>query len=144
MNVEAILKTKGAKVVTITPETAVGEATKILKRARIGALVVSDDGTKVQGILSERDIVAAMGDPTKRSGLLKKPVASLMTREVLTCLPEDTVEKCMGLMSERRVRHLPVVREDRLIGLISIGDVVKCRLEELESEAGFLRELITS
>jgi CBS domain-containing protein len=144
MNVEAILKTKGAKVVTITPETAVGEATKILKRARIGALVVSDDGTKVQGILSERDIVGAMGDPTKRSGLLKKPVASLMTREVLTCLPEDTVEKCMGLMSERRVRHLPVVREDRLIGLISIGDVVKCRLEELESEAGFLRELITS
>jgi CBS domain-containing protein len=66
-----------------------------------------------------------------------------MTREVLTCMPEDTVEKCMVLMSERRIRHLPVVREDRLIGLISIGDVVKNRLEELEREAGFLRELIT-
>jgi CBS domain-containing protein len=141
MNVEAILKTKGDKVVTITPETVIGEATKILKRARIGAL--SDDGSRVQGILSERDIVSALGDPTKRSGLLKSSASSLMTHEVLTCMPEDTVEKCMVLMSERRIRHLPVVREDRLIGLISIGDVVKNRLEELEREAGFLRELIT-
>lgn len=144
MNVETILKTKGAKVVTITPETVVGEATKVLKRARIGALVVSDDGAIVLGILSERDIVSAMGDPTKRSGLLEKPVSCLMTREVMTCVPEDTVQKCMALMSERRIRHLPVVLEDRLIGLISIGDVVKNRLEELESEAGFLRELIAS
>lgn len=144
MNVEAILKTKGAKVVTITPETVVGEAAKVLKRARIGALVVSDDGENVRGILSERDIVAAMGDPTKRSGLLEKPVSCLMTREVLTCAPEDTVQKCMALMTERRVRHLPVMSEDRMIGLISIGDVVKNRLEELESEAGFLRELIAS
>lgn len=144
MNVETILKTKGAKVVTITPETVVGEAAKVLKRARIGALVVSDDGENVRGILSERDIVAAMGDPTKRSGLLEKPVSCLMTREVLTCAPEDTVQKCMALMTERRVRHLPVMSEDRMIGLISIGDVVKNRLEELESEAGFLRELIAS
>ena len=143
MNVEAILKSKGAKVVTITSETVIGEATKILKRARIGALVVSDDGIKVQGILSERDIVSALGDPTKRSGLLKITASSLMTREVLTCTPDDTVEKCMAIMSEGRFRHLPVVREDRLVGLISIGDVVKNRLEELEREAGFLRELIT-
>jgi CBS domain-containing protein len=144
MNVEAILKTKGAKVVTITPETTVGEAAKVLKRARIGALVVSDDGANVRGILSERDIVVAMGDPTKRSGLLEKPVSCLMTREVLTCVPEDTVQKCMAMMTERRVRHLPVMHEERMIGLISIGDVVKNRLEELESEAGFLRELIAS
>jgi CBS domain-containing protein len=144
MNVEAILKTKGAKVVTITPETAVGDAAKVLKRARIGALVVSDDGSNVRGILSERDIVAAMGEPTKRSGLLEKPVSCLMTREVLTCAPEDTVQKCMAKMTERRVRHLPVMHEERMIGLISIGDVVKNRLEELESEAGFLRELIAS
>ena len=144
MNVETILKTKGAKVVTITPETVVGEATKVLKRARIGALVVSDNGANVLGILSERDIVSAMGDPTKRSGLLEKPVSCLMTREVMTCVPEDTVQKCMALMTERRIRHLPVVVDDRMIGLISIGDVVKNRLEELESEAGFLRELIAS
>jgi CBS domain-containing protein len=144
MNVEAILKTKGAKVVTITQETIVGEATKILKRARIGALVVSDDGANVVGILSERDIVSAMGDPTKRAGLLEKPVSCLMTRDVMTCVPEDTVQKCMALMTERRIRHLPVVLEGRMIGLISIGDVVKNRLEELESETGFLRELIAS
>ncbi len=144
MNVEAILKTKGAKVVTITQETIVGEAAKILKRARIGALVVSDDGVNVVGILSERDIVSAMGDPTKRAGLLEKPVSCLMTRDVMTCVPEDTVQKCMALMTERRIRHLPVVLEGRMIGLISIGDVVKNRLEELESETGFLRELIAS
>lgn len=144
MNVEAILKTKGAKVVTITQETIVGEAAKILKRARIGALVVSDDGVNVVGILSERDIVSAMGDPTKRAGLLEKPVSCLMTRDVMTCVPEDTVQKCMALMTERRIRHLPVVLEGQMIGLISIGDVVKNRLEELESETGFLRELIAS
>ncbi len=144
MNVETILRTKGAKVVTITPETPIGEATKILKRARIGALVVSDDGSNVLGILSERDIVSALADPTKRTGLVDKPASGLMTREVLTCAPDDTVQKCMAMMTDQRVRHLPVVSEGRMIGLISIGDVVKNRLEELESEAGFLRELITS
>lgn len=144
MNVEAILSTKGTEVVTITPETTVGDATRILKRAKIGALVVSDDGSNVLGILSERDIVSAMAEPTKRTGLVEKPASALMTREVLTCEPGDTVQKCMSLMTERRVRHLPVVREGRMIGLVSIGDVVKNRLEELESEAGFLRELISS
>lgn len=144
MNVEAILRTKGAKVVTVTPETTVGEAAKVLKRARIGAVVVSSNGSDVLGILSERDIVNSMAEPTKRTGLLEKPVSGLMTREVLTCVPEDSVQKCMALMTDRRVRHLPVLRAERLIGLVSIGDVVKNRLEELESEAGFLRELIAS
>lgn len=144
MNVETILKTKGANVITITPETTIGEAARTLKKAGIGAVMVSNDGSDVQGILSERDIVSALGEPTKRTGLLEKPVSSLMTREVLTCAPEDAVQDCMALMSQRRVRHLPVVVEGRMVGLISIGDVVKNRLEELESEAGFLRELITS
>lgn len=144
MNVEAILGTKGAKVVTVTPETTVGEAATILKRARIGAAVVSSDGNDVLGIVSERDIVSALAEPTKRTGLVDKPVSSLMTRDVLTCEPEDTVQKCMSVMTEHRVRHLPVVHENRMIGLISIGDVVKNRLEELESEAGFLREMIAS
>ncbi len=144
MNVEAIIKSKGAKVVTVTPETTVSEAAKILKRARIGAVVVSSDGSDVLGILSERDIVNTMADPTKRTGLLEKPVSALMTREVLTCEPEDTVQKCMALMTDRRVRHLPVVQGEKMIGLVSIGDVVKNRLEELEIEAGFLRELIAS
>ncbi|MDH5410444.1 MAG: CBS domain-containing protein [Alphaproteobacteria bacterium] len=144
MNVETILKTKGAKVVTITPETTVGEAAKILKRARIGAVVVSNNGNDVLGILSERDIVSAMAEPTKRTALPEKAVSSLMTRDVLTCEPGDTVQKCMSIMTDRRVRHLPVIHEDKMVGLISIGDVVKNRLEELESEAGFLRELIAS
>jgi len=144
MNVEAILRTKGAKVVTVTPETTVSEAAKILKRARIGAVVVSSDGSDILGILSERDIVNTMAEPTKRTGLLEKPVSALMTRDVLTCVPEDSVQKCMALMTDSRVRHLPVVRADRMIGLVSIGDVVKNRLEELEIEAGFLRELIAS
>ena len=144
MNVETILRSKGAKVITITPETTVGEAARTLKKAGIGAVMISNDGSDVQGILSERDIVSALGEPTKRTGLLEKPVSSLMTRDVLTCAPEDAVEKCMALMSERRIRHLPVVQEGKMVGLISIGDVVKNRLEELEIEAGFLRELITS
>jgi CBS domain-containing protein len=144
MNVEVIIKSKGAKVVTVTPDTTVSEAAKILKRARIGAVVVSNDGSDVLGILSERDIVNTMADPTKRTGLLEKPVSALMTREVLTCEPEDTVQKCMALMTDRRVRHLPVLQGEKMIGLISIGDVVKNRLEELEIEAGFLRELISS
>jgi len=144
MNVEAILRAKGAKVVTVTPETTVSEAAKILKRARIGAVVVSNDGSDILGILSERDIVNTMAEPTKRTGLLDKPVSALMTRDVLTCVPEDSVQKCMAVMTDSRVRHLPVVRADRMIGLVSIGDVVKNRLEELEIEAGFLRELIAS
>jgi CBS domain-containing protein len=127
MNVEAIIKSKGAKVVTVTPETTVSEAAKILKRARIGAVVVSSDGSDVLGILSERDIVNTMAEPTKRSGLLEKPVSALMTREVLTCEPADTVQKCMALMTDRRVRHLPVVNDEKMIGLVSIGDVVKNR-----------------
>lgn len=144
MNVESILGTKGAKIITIKPETTIGETAKILKREKIGAVVVSNDGSDVLGILSERDIVCTMADPTKRTGLVDKPAGSLMTRDVLTCAPKDTVQKCMAMMTEHRVRHLPVVRDGQMIGLISIGDVVKNRLEELESEAGFLRELIAS
>lgn len=144
MNVETILRGKGADVVTVKPETTVGEAAKLLKRAGIGAVVVSGDGNDVKGILSERDIVVAMGDPTKRSGILDKPVSALMTRDVFTCMPQDTVQACMAMMTEHRIRHLPVIQNDRMVGLISIGDVVKNRLEELESEAGFLREMIST
>ncbi len=141
MNVEGILKTKGSKIVTIGPDESVAEAARTLKRERIGALVVSDDGQKVLGIVSERDIVSGLADPGMKN-LLEIKVSKLMTSEVLTCNPEDSVQHCMSVMTERRVRHLPVVRDDKMVGLISIGDVVKNRLEELESEAGFLRNLI--
>jgi CBS domain-containing protein len=142
MNVETILRTKGTEVVTVSPETSVAEATRVLKRARIGAVVVSGAGGEVNGILSERDIVSAMADPARRKNLFDMPVSTLMTRDVVTCAPEDTVQKCMVLMTDSRIRHLPVVKDGAMVGLISIGDVVKNRLEELESEAGFLRELI--
>jgi CBS domain-containing protein len=142
MNVETILRTKGTEVVTVSPETSVAEATRVLKRARIGAVVVSGAGGEVNGILSERDIVSAMADPARRKNLFDMPVSTLMTRDVVTCALEDTVQKCMVLMTDSRIRHLPVVKDGAMVGLISIGDVVKNRLEELESEAGFLRELI--
>lgn len=144
MNVETILKAKGDKVVTIRPDATIGEAARVLKQSRIGALVVSGNGADVLGIVSERDIVGGLADPSTRDTIFDAPVSSLMTSEVLTCQPDDTVQHCMAVMTERRVRHLPVVRDGHMIGLISIGDVVKNRLEELESEAGFLRTLIAS
>ena len=144
MNVKAILKGKGDKVVTIAPEATVGEAAQVLKREGIGALVVSDGGGGVLGILSERDIVAGLGDVTRRERLLEAQVSALMTREVVTCSPADEVQKCMHLMTEHHIRHLPVTDGGAMIGLVSIGDIVKSRLEELESEAGFLRNIIAS
>jgi CBS domain-containing protein len=144
MNVKAILKGKGDTVVTIAPEATVGEAAQVLKREGIGALVVSDDGAGVLGILSERDIVAGLGDATRRERLLEAQVSALMTREVVTCSPADEVQKCMQLMTEHHIRHLPVMDDGGMIGLVSIGDIVKSRLEELESEAGFLRNIIAS
>jgi len=144
MNVETILKTKGGTVITIRPDATIGEAARTLKRSRIGALVVSENGADVLGIVSERDIVGGLADPARQDSILDAPVSELMTSEVLTCRPEDSVQHCMAVMTERRVRHLPVVRDGQMIGLVSIGDVVKNRLEELESEAGFLRNLIAS
>ena len=144
MNVKAILKGKGDKIVTIAPEATVGEAAQVLKREGNGALVVSDGGGGVLGILSERDIVAGLGDVTRRERLLEAQVSALMTREVVTCSPADEVQKCMHLMTEHHIRHLPVMDGGAMVGLVSIGDIVKSRLEELESEAGFLRNIIAS
>ena len=142
MDVKTILKAKGDKVVTIAPEATVGEAAQVLKREGIGALVVSDDAKGVLGILSERDIVAGLGDVTRRERLLDAQVSALMTRDVVTSGPDDEVQKCMQLMTEHHIRHLPVMSDGAMIGLVSIGDVVKNRLEELENEAGFLRNMI--
>jgi len=144
MDVKAILKAKGDKVITIAPETTVGETAKVLKREGIGALVICNDDRNILGIVSERDIVAALGDEKRRDGLLEAKVSSLMTRDVVTCSPSDDVQKCMQLMTERHIRHLPVLEDDAMVGLVSIGDIVKSRLEDLESEAGFLRGMIAS
>ncbi len=142
MKVESILKTKGRDVITVPPEASVAEATRLLKEKRIGAVVVSGDGTTVQGILSERDIVHALVE--HGGGALEMRVSDLMTRDVVTCSPEDSIGNLMAQMTERRFRHLPVVEGGSLCGMVSIGDVVKNRLDEVETEASAMREFITS
>ena len=141
MDVESILKVKGEKVHTTPPGATISAILKILKSERIGALVVSEDGLSVNGIISERDIVHGLAE--YGTSLLDKPVSDLMTQKVLTCRPDDLVSGLMGEMTEKRVRHLPVTRDGQLCGLVSIGDVVKNRVEEVEREANALREYIT-
>ncbi|HVM80181.1 MAG TPA: CBS domain-containing protein [Stellaceae bacterium] len=140
MNVETILKAKGTAVVTIAPSATIAEAVALLTRRRIGALVVSTDGREPLGILSERDIVHGLG--TSGAGLLERRVDELMTRSVITCAPQDRLADLMALMTERRIRHLPVLQGGRLAGLVSIGDVVKNRLDEMEWESSSLKTYI--
>ena len=140
MNVEAILRTKGPAVATIGPEQTVGAAVNELISRNIGALVVSGNGESVDGIISERDIVHALA--TRGIDLLSLTVAEVMTHPVVTCDPEDSIEQLMAEMTNRRIRHFPVVQESRLCGIVSIGDVVKSRLDEVEYEARSLRSFI--
>ena len=142
MNVETILNAKGRAVVTIAPEEPVADAIALLSRKRIGALVVTTGDGRVAGILSERDIVHALAE--RGAALLELPVSALMTRHVYTCQPDDSIAELMADMTQHRIRHLPVVEEGRLAGIVSIGDVVKNRLDEVESEASSLRQFITS
>ena len=141
MNVETILRTKGRHVVTTAPNTRISAAIALLRRHGIGALVVSNDGRSVDGILSERDIVHALADQGDKA--LGLDVSQLMSRRVITCKPGDSVADLMALMTERRIRHLPVMERGTLAGIVSIGDVVKNRLDEVESEAASMREFIT-
>jgi CBS domain-containing protein len=138
MNVEGILRAKGARVVTIRPDATVGELVLRLRDAGIGAMVVSTDGRAVEGIVSERDVVRALAQHGAR--VVDRPVSDLMTRNVVTCAPRDSVKQLMAEMTRRRVRHLPVVADGALAGIVSIGDVVKNRLEEMETETNVLRE----
>jgi CBS domain-containing protein len=140
MNVESILKAKGRQVVTIAPEATVADAAQSLRRMSIGALVVSTDGKRLDGIVSERDIVHALADGG--AAALALHVADVMTRRVVTCAPGDTIAELMAEMTRARIRHLPVVEQMRLVGLVSIGDVVKNRLEEMEYEAMSMRQFI--
>jgi CBS domain-containing protein len=140
MNVETILRNKGNSVATIRPDATVAEAVDILNRERIGALVVSEDGHGVDGILSERDIVIALAEHVE--DLLTRPVGEIMSRTVITCDPGDTVGALMAEMTNRRIRHFPVVTEGRLCGIVSIGDLVKNRLDEVEFEASSMRSFI--
>ncbi|MGY6411538.1 MAG: CBS domain-containing protein [Alkalilacustris sp.] len=141
MLVHQILRAKpgGEEVATVAPGRTVAEAARMLSERRIGALVVSDGGPPM-GILSERDIVRELG--RRGPGALEDSVSALMTRDVITCDPEDLADGVLGRMTDRRCRHMPVMRDGKMIGLISIGDVVKARLDELSMEKEALKGMI--
>ncbi len=132
MQIGQLLRRKGGEVTTIDGSRDVRTALALLAGHGIGALVVSADGVRIDGILSERDI--ARGLHERGADLLARPVTEVMTAEVHTCVPTATVTDLAQLMTDQRVRHVPVVDGDALVGIVSIGDVVKARLDELETE----------
>jgi CBS domain-containing protein len=138
MHIADILKFKGTKVITVSPGSRVQNLAQRLRLERIGALVVSESGTTVDGIISERDIVLAMAEHGAEA--LVRTAADLMTRAVITCSPGDTIAQVAKVMTNRRVRHMPVVEGERLVGIISVGDILKHRLDELEMEANIMRD----
>ncbi|MEQ8965431.1 MAG: CBS domain-containing protein [Azospirillaceae bacterium] len=140
MNVRDILKSKGDAVESVAPDTRVADALATMDTKRIGAVVVSGDSRAVDGILSERDVVRALA--RKGPSALDGPVSAIMTAEVVCCSAADSVQWLMERMTEGRFRHLPVVVDGALAGMISIGDVVKARLAEIEAEAESLRDYI--
>ena len=140
MTVKEILDVKGADVVTVDVRTTVNELGKLLTRKNIGAALVLDTG-RLMGVVGERDIVQALS--SRGTDILEWPVTELMRTPVITCSPDDPVTGLMATMTQRRVRHVPVLHEGRLVGVVSIGDVVKHRLKEIEDEAQVLRDYIT-
>jgi CBS domain-containing protein len=142
MRVQDILTRKGSAVATIDPDATIAEAVAMLHGRRIGAVVVSADGAAIIGILSERDVVGALA--TVGPGLLTAPVRQFMTAEVLTCGPDDELRALAITMTAKRFRHMPVVVNSRLAGIVSIGDVVKLRVDELQTEHDQLVDYISS
>ncbi len=140
MTVKTILSRKGTNVVTIEPTATLSHAVRLLAEHRIGAVLITGPDRQVVGILSERDIVRALAARGPTS--LDEPVGQVMTRKVVTCTESETVGAIMELMTDGKFRHLPVVERGRLAGVISIGDVVKYRLSEMEHESNALREYI--
>jgi CBS domain-containing protein len=140
MTVKAILSAKGSGVDTIEPNTNLAAAAKRLAERRIGALVVTGADHRIVGILSERDIVQELA--VRGAAALDLPLTDAMTRKVMTCGPSDTISSLMERMTQGKFRHLPVVEQGRLIGIVSIGDVVKHRLEQMEREQSALRDYI--
>ena len=139
MKVSEILRTKGDRVSTIPPDVSVRSAIERMTVQSIGALVVVDDAGRLVGVLSERDVVRALA--TADAAGLSRLVREVMTTEVATCSPDDRLSELMEVMTRRRIRHLPVVDGNRLTGIVSIGDLVKSRLEELELESRVLRDV---
>jgi len=142
MLVKHILGDKGREVVAISADATLSEAARLLARKRIGAVVVRDAAGTLAGILSERDVVRAVADGSVTA--LARPVSMYMTRAVATCTETDTVQDIMEMMTIGRFRHVPVLENGMVAGIVSIGDVVKTRIEETVQEAASLREYITA
>ena len=138
MSIQSILDHKGSKVVTIAPDTRVGAAALRLRLEHIGAIVITGQDNRIEGILSERDIVEGL---TEHGGaVIDLPVSALMSHNVRTCRPDAEIRDVMRLMTMHRIRHVPVVENGTLRGIVSIGDVVKSRLEDMELETNVLRD----
>ena len=142
MKVSTILTHKGDKVVTLEGDTSLEDAVKSLARHRIGAMVILDAQERIAGVFSERDAVRALAE--EGADAMLRPISDLMTRKVISCSREDTLDQVLEQMTQGRFRHLPVVEGGRLCGIISIGDVVKLKIASTESEAEALREYISS
>jgi CBS domain-containing protein len=142
MYVVDILNLKGSKVVTIRPDLRVQHLAQRLRLERVGALIVSESGTAVDGIISERDIVLALAE--LGADVLDRTAGDLMTKGVVTCSPRDTIAQVAKVMTSRRIRHMPVVEGERLVGIISVGDILKHRSDELEMEANVMRDYAVS
>lgn len=140
MTVKMILSQKGSDVATVAPTANVAEAIQMLCERKIGALVITGAGGRITGIVSERDIVRALAKHGTTA--LELPLTEVMTRKVVTCEPADKMSEIMELMTTGKFRHLPVLEDDELVGIVSIGDVVKHRLAQLEHEQDALRDYI--
>jgi CBS domain-containing protein len=142
MTVKTILDNKGAEVASIEPTATLGAAVKLLAERRIGALIVLGPDRRVAGIVSERDVVRTLA--SRGAAALDEPVGQVMTRKVVTCTRADTIASLMEQMTSGKFRHLPVVEQGQLVGIVSIGDVVKHRVQEIEHETAALRDYIQS
>ncbi|MGA7805743.1 CBS domain-containing protein [Bradyrhizobium sp.] len=139
MTVRAILEAKGQQVLSVEPDAKLSVAIRMLSERKIGAVLVMSQG-RIEGILSERDIVRVLGE--RGAAVLDEPVSEVMTRKVVNCRRSDTVGAIMEMMTMGKFRHLPVIEGDRVVGLISIGDIVKWRVQEYESEQEAMRQYI--
>ena len=140
MQIAQLLRRKGPEVATVDRDAPVAVALALLAEHGIGALVVSSDGATIEGIVTERDVVRAL--PVRGAALLEDPVSTVMTADVRTCVPTASVHDLARTMTDHRIRHVPVVEDGRMIGIVSIGDVVKARLDELEQERAQLVDYI--
>jgi CBS domain-containing protein len=140
MYVADILRAKGSRVITITPDARIELVAQRLRMERIGALVVSETGATADGIISERDVAHGLAE--HGAEVLSRTAADLMTKEIVTCSPGEPIAQVAKTMTDRRIRHMPVTQGRKLVGIISIGDVVKFRLDELQFEANVMRDYI--